>query len=245
MNLDALIKPDTNYSLLSSSEFLRNMITNYVIMRNSEVGILTERSIFGKMLKVSDTDKPNSKSIIISYVERDQALKFETIDIDSHLVELLFEMHNFDKEVNEHHIKYLNQKLKHKDKELCYYMVSAVLGLPKITTDAIDGVINNTYKGIHTLTEKYRELINFILMPNETSLHRILQIFHEEDYGSLVYCISCLVDNVPAWIQQQYSETLEDIKFTRILLKIALIIIKSTNREQFILHILKEIIYGS
>lgn len=239
-----LIKPDTNYCLKSKSELLTNIVADYIIFKNEEVSIFTERSIFGKMLKVSDTEIPNKRQLVLSKIERELDLGFTLIDIDSSIISLTFEMNNMDTPEHEHHIKYLKSKLKKRDPEIAFYLTSAIMGLSNISTEAIDRILSDSYKGIHPISEKFQTIIEFVSSPTEVNLQRTLKVFNEEDYSSMIYCISSLTDNTPAWVTNRFGEQLQDATFIKNLLRIALIILKTNSREEFIIHTLRDIIYN-
>ena len=96
---------------------------------------------------------------------------------------------------------------------------------------------------LHTATERYQTLIDFVSSPNETSLYRLLNVFNDDNYQQLINAISTLTNETPDWINNKFGEQIRDITFTKTLLKLALIILKAKDRDEFILSVLRGVIY--
>lgn len=236
------IKHEQSYSINSKSEFLTNIVIEYLLSLNEDNGIFPERSIFGKCAIVSNTELPTKRSIVISPVPRNSDDGFQQLNIDDNVPEITFIMHGQNNDENYDKLKYIKQKLKRKEPEIQFYLTSAILGTG-LDTQTIDRVIDTHYKGIHTATERYQTLIDFILSPSETSLYRLLNVFNDDNYQQLINTISTLTNDTPDWIITRFGEQLRGVNFTKTLLKLALIILKARDRDEFILSVLKGVIY--
>lgn len=236
------INHDTSYSVLSKSELITNITIDYILHLNEENGILPERSIFGKHTIVSDTEVPNKRRIVLSKIPRTTDDGFKTLNLDDDIVELTFLIHRQDIEQVLDKVKYIKQKLKKRDIEIQFYLTSAILGTG-LETHIIDRVIDHHYKGIHTATERYQVLIDFVNSPSETQLYHLLNIFNEENHQQLINTISSLTYDTPDWVSSRFGDIIKDSGFTRTLLKIALTVLKTKSRDEFILSILKGVIY--
>lgn len=236
------LEHNTSYSIISKSELITNITIDYLLNLNQENGIYPERSIFGKSVIVSDTELPNKRHIVLSKVTRTSEDGFLTLNLDDYIPDLTFIMHNQLTEQNHDKLKYIKQKLKRKEPEIQFYLTSAILGT-SLDTLTIDRVIDHHYKGIHTATERYQSLIDFVNAPSETQLYHLLNIFNEENHQQLINTISNLTYDTPDWVSSRFGDRIRDINFTRTLLKLALIILKTKNRDEFILAVLKGVIY--
>lgn len=237
-----MFKADTSYTLLSSSEFLLNIITAYIASLNEEQGILRVPSLFKKQLIISDTASPSKKSIVISYKSRDSK-EFKEINIDDSLAKICFSMQSIDLEAHKNIIRYITNKCKKVQPEVAYYNVMICTHyISKLDTERVDKIFSNRYLGIHTAIEQYQTLVDFINNPTEVNLHHLLNMFNEDDFSRLVSAVSTLTNDTPEWLVRRFGDLLADHEFTRKLLKLAVIILKASSKEEFILYALKELI---
>lgn len=228
-----------SYCILSDSELLRNIVVEYLYYINENNGVFRKKSLYGKFIEVSNFSEPNKRTIVFSFKER-VSPEFKTINIDEDLVEIVFTMYGYNIEANKDFIKYIKRKIKNKNIEVAYYSVCALMSI-EMSYENIDKVFERQYTGVHTTTEMYSVLIEFINNPNETNLFKMLQVFNS--YQRLINTISVLLDNTPSWVTQKFGDILGDAKFVKDLLRISLIVIKSETQEQFIVSVLKELIY--
>lgn len=243
------LKPDTNYCLISKSEFLKNRVADYLVYINSKVDILTEKSIFGKYLMVSDTEEPTKRRVVISYKDRSSE-EFSKIDIDKNVVPLTMLTVGVDlsSEGGKQLLKMMSSKLARTEPEIAYYYAFAVCS-DFIRTNEVDyergsQILNSkAYKGVHTATECYQGLIEFVQQPNEISLNKLIMLFNDDDYQKMINYLSNLVMDTPEWLSNKFNTILNNKEFIKNLLKISLIASKSKNRDYFIIMCLKEIIY--
>ena len=230
-----------SYAIVSKSEFLTNIVTEYLYTINEQKNIFRNRSLYGKFIKFSNTEYPSNKWIVFSTRERLDSDEIETIDIDNNLVEVCFSMYNLDTEQYKLPIKYLKQKTKKLEPEIAYYYICAVIGQDRIDTDTIDRVIERKHTGVYTTTEMVSVVIDFINSPSEVNLFRLISTLN--DYQRVINTISMLTNDTPQWVYQKFGNVLDSTDFVKSLLKIALIAIKAENSEAFIVHCLKELIY--
>lgn len=239
-----LIGNGISYALNSDSDMLKHIVANYIIELNKKHNIHIGNNLFGTALIVSDTAEPTARSIVLSKTPRNHN-KIKNLDIDSNIVDLVFEMQNIDKEVNKDSLRLIKQRLKNESPELKFFKVSAILATEPITIDSIDNAINLKYKGVHTVTEQMDILVEFIMNPSEINLQRVVKYFNEQGggYTKLINCMSLLTNDTPEWINGRYKQSIETTNFIKSLLKIALIVLKAPSRDEFILAVLKDIIY--
>lgn len=230
-----------SYAIVSKSEFLTNIVTEYLYTINEQKNIFRNRSLYGKFIKFSNTEYPSNKWIVFSTRERPDSDEIETIDIDNNLVEVCFSMYNLDTEQYKLPIKYLKQKTKKLEPEIAYYYICAVIGQDRIDTDTIDRVLERKHTGVYTTTEMVSVVIDFINSPSEVNLFRLISTLN--DYQRVINTISMLTNDTPQWVYQKFGNVLDSTDFVKSLLKIALIAIKAENSEAFIVHCLKELIY--
>lgn len=239
-----MLEAGVSYAIISTSDMLKAIISAYIIELNRRENIFVGGNLYGKSLVISDTAEPTSRSIVLSKVQR-QSKAFKHIDIDPNIVELTFAMHGIDKEQYKDKIRLIKQKTKHTNPELCYYKVCAIMGAEEISTDTIESALNLNYKGVHTTAEQIEVLVEFISNSSEINLQRVVKVFNEQDggYQKLINCMSMLTNDTPEWISAKYKQTLESANFIKALLKIALIVLKAPSRDDFVLDIMKSIIY--
>ena len=237
-----MIKSAQSYCIVNGTELLRSIITDFIVSLNLKDNIYLGGSIFGKCIKISLTEKPTDDKFIISY-DPTNLYKLETIDIDYQLVKIVAQMfHKLDNNYSTI-LKYLDGKVKrlNKDLDLIYYFLCRVFSYSEITIDLIDKLIDDTFKGIYTTSQKYEATIQFVNNPNEGSLGQLLKIVN--DYNDIINVVANLVFDTPQWILDKFPET-QSKKFIMTLLKLSLTIQVSDSKERFILEVLSKIIYG-
>lgn len=239
-----MIEPKQSYALVSSSDLLKHIVGNYIIELNRQHNIFVGANLYGISLVISDTAEPTARSIVLSKIAR-QNSKIKELNIDENIPELVFEMQNIDREANKDTFRLIKQKLKNTAPELKFYKVSAIVATEPITIESIENAINLKYKGVHTTTEQLDVLVEFIMNSNEINLQRVIKYFNEQDggYQKLINCITLLTNDTPEWVANRYKQTIESANFIKALLKIALIVLKAPNRDEFIVAVLKDIIY--
>lgn len=237
--------PRVSYAILGSSEFLVNRVMDYLKCINIDDGVSTERNIFEAYMVESDTQVPNKSRIVLSRCKRDDL--FVTIDIDSDVVGIcliLAGLENCDDELKKFLKNNLRKYVQNGDSELVFYYVSAVAGLedPSVS-EAMYILSKYEYKANHSTVECYKTLIDFVSNPCETALSKLLLVFNEEDYQKMINCTSTLVNDTPEWIKKKFGGEIESAIFTKSLLNLSLVILESKSREDFILRVLKKMIY--
>lgn len=238
------ITHNQSYAIISKSDFLKNIVTEFIYTINEEHNIYRNRTLFGKYIKQSNTDLPTSKYIILSDKERTDTDLIPTLDIDNNLPEICFHLYYMPQSEIEQYkqeLKYIKQKTKNLNPEIAYYYICAIIGSTRITTDLIDTVLKRQHIGTYTTTEMTETLIHFINSPSETSLFKLITIFN--DYQRLINSISSLTNDTPQWVTQRWGNILDTPEFIKTLLKIALIAIESNTQDEFIISVLKKIIY--
>ena len=115
-----------------------------------------------------------------------------------------------------------------------------------------DGSLNQTkaayvidkykYKGVHTMTEKYQVVMEFVQNPSEMSLYKLLSIFNETGGGgfdSLKYVLGVLVEGqLPPYLIDRFDKILSDPRYTVNLFKISVALLKTEEQEDFILYMI-------
>lgn len=236
--------PRKSYAVWSSSEFLVNRVIDYLKTINIDDGVSVERNIFEIYMVESDTQNPNKSRIVFSRCKRDE--DFINIDIDSNLVDLCLILSGMS-DCNEDLRKFLRNNLKkyiQNEPELVYYYVCAVAGFkdPSVS-EAMYVLSKYEYKATHNTVDCYKSLIDFVSNPCETALSKLLLVFNEPDYQKMINCTSALVNDTPEWIKKKFGSEIESSSFTKSLLNLSLVILNSKSREDFILRVLKEMIY--
>lgn len=237
-----MLEYNKSYALVSKCPQLQAVVTSYLIELNRQHDIFVGDSLYEKSIKLSDTATPNSRQIVISQVPRDSDT-FTALDIDSNLVELVFEMNGMKLDDCKDYIRAIKQKTKRLDPLLRYYKLLAILGTQPLSLDSINDALELNYTGVHTTSEQVGLLVEFINNPTEINLQRLVRVFNESGYQKLINCITMLVNEPPEWVANKYKEILESAKFIKALLKVTLITLKAETRDEFILYTLKEIIY--
>lgn len=237
--------PKTSYAVVSSSDFLVNRVIDYLKTINLDDGVATERNIFGMYMTESDTLNPSKSRVVFSRCKRDAEV-FVNIEVDSNLVDICLLLAGLE-DCNEDLKKFLKNNLKKyvsSDPELVFYYVSAVAGFndPSVS-EAMYVLSKYEYKANHSTVDCYKALIDFVSNPCETSLSKLLLVFNEPDYQKMINCTSALVNDTPEWIKKKFGQEIESSAFTKSLLNLSLVILNSKNRDDFILRVLKEMIY--
>lgn len=237
-----MLEANKSYAIVSSSPLLQSLAIDYLIEANRQQQIYVGDSLFEKCLKISDTDTPSDRVVVISKIAREND-QITTINLDECLVDVVFSMHGLDPVEHKDNIRLIKQKIKKSPPELKFYKVSAIVGTLPITTESITRACELNYAGVHTTTEQIDVLVGFISHPSEINLQRVVKVFNEDGYQKLINCVSMLVNDTPEWITAKYKQVIESAAFIKALLKITLITLKATDRNEFVLYCLKEIIY--
>lgn len=235
-----MLQADKSYALITESELIRTIATEYLIEINRQLNIFAKKSLFGKYIEFSNTATPTNRTIVISSQPRHEK-QIQNLNLDENLVEFVATLTNtqIDKDIQ----RYLKTKLRNHTPDIAFYYLSAITGLNRLNTYEIDKMLDLTYDGAHTSTERYQTLIDFISNPTEVSLFKLLQIFNEKDHQQLLNCITNLTNDTAEWITRKFGAILSDAGFIKSLLKLTLIAIKAKSREEFILECLTGIIY--
>lgn len=235
-----MLQADKSYALITESELIRTIATEYLIALNQKQNIFPQKSLFGKYIEFSNTATPTTRTIVISSQPRHEK-QIQNLNLDENLVEFVATITHtqIDKDIQ----RYLKTKLRNHTPDIAFYYLSAITGLNRLNTYEIDKMLDLEYDGAHTSTERYQTLIDFISNPTEVSLFKLLQIFNEKDHQQLLNCITNLTNDTAEWITRKFSHILSDASFIKSLLKLTLIAIKSKSREEFILECLTGIIY--
>jgi len=243
------IQTGKSYSIIGKSDFLVNLLLGHIISINLEEDWDFEASIYGKYMEVSDTAEPiEDEKIIFSYIPREG---FPLINIDEDFIDIFYFL-LMDGENNDEFLAYVKKHLSRKQPEIVFYYMFA-MAEKAITEDndfnfkKAEYILNHyKYKGTHTYMEKMKSIVTFVKSPSEKNLSDMLLIMNEEEdpYSSLVNVIGAIAnDTLPKFVKDKYSNMLEDMNFQRNLLKIAVAILQSKTIEDFILSLVKGIVY--
>lgn len=239
-----MLVANKSYALESKCPLFKTIVLDYLIELNRQQDIYVGSSLYEKSIKLSDTAEPSSRAIVISQVPR-QSEAITNINLDDSLVDLVFEMNSIDPIENKDNIRLIKQKTKRLDPLLRYYKVLAILGTSPITHESITKALDYDYRGVHTTSEIVEVLVEFISHPSEINLQRLVKVVGVGNgYQRLLNCIGMLVNDPPEWVTQKYKTTLDSASFIRSLLKITLISLRSETTDEFILQVLKDIIYS-
>lgn len=239
-----MLEANKSYALESKCPLLKTIVLDYLIEINRHHDIYVGTSLYEKSIKISDTAEPSSRAIVISQVPRNSD-NITNINLDETIVDLVFEMNAIDPNENKDNIRLIKQKTKRLDPLLRYYKVLAILGTQPITHESINKALEYDYRGVHTTSEIIEVLVEFISHPSEINLQRLVRVVSfKEGYQRLLNCIGMLVNDPPEWVTQKYKAMLDSANFIRSLLKITLISLRSETTDEFILQVLKDIIYS-
>ena len=243
------LETGTSYSIIGKSDFLVNLILGHIVSMNMEEDWDFEASIYGKYMEVSDEAEPiEDEKIIFSYIERNG---FTTIDIDTDFISIFYHILMEDEECEEF-LDYSKKHLSRKQPELVFYYMFAMAEVSidddlEFSYKKAEYILNHyKYKGTHTYMEKIRAIVTFIKTPSEKHLSELLLIMNEEEdpYKSLINVIGAISnDKLPKFVKDKYGNMLDDMNFQKNLLKIAVAILQSDTIEDFILSLLKGIVY--
>lgn len=239
-----------SYSIIGKSDFLVNLILGHIVSMNMEDNWDFESSIYGKYMEVSDTVEPiANEKIVFSYIERTD---FPVIDIDEDFLKIFYYL-LLNGEDCEEYFEYCKKHLSRKPPELAFYFMFAMMEIAvnddlEFSYKKAEYILNHyKYKGTHTYMEKMKAIVTFVKNPSEKHLSELLLIMNEEEepYSSLVNVIGAIAnDSLPKFVKDKYGNTLEDMNFQKNLLKIAMAILQSEHIEDFILSLVKGIVYA-
>lgn len=242
-----MIKPGQSYSILTKSDFVFNLIMGHIYAISEPLNIYKTKAIFGKHIEISDTAVPSKTKVVISRKEREEK-EFHTVTVSTSFVDLFSTLLGVD---NEEFKDFCKKNIKRSKIEIAYYYMAAIAnscfeGDEFLAVKANTIVNTYSYKGLHSVSDKYSALIDFVSLPNEVHLNELFLTFNDENGGfdSLVSLISLIVENqkVPEFIIQQYGDDLNDPNFLRNLLLICTALLTTKSREEFILYSLVNII---
>lgn len=238
-----------SYAIIGKSDFLVNLILGHIVSMNMEEDWDFEASIYGKYMEISDTEEPiPDEKIIFSHKEREG---FPTINIDEDFIDIFYYIIFSGEEVEEYY-EYCKKHLGRKKPEIVFYYMFAM------AENAVDDdyefhfkkaeyiLHHYKYKGSHTYMEKVKSIITFVKTPTERHLADMLLIMNVEEnpYTSLINVMGAMANNtLPKFVADKYSNMLEDMNFQKNLLKIAVAILNAETIEDFILSLVKGIIY--
>lgn len=239
-----MIEANKSYAIVTQSDLLRNIATDFIVTINDKIGIYRKKNLFGKYIDISDIATPSKNKLVLSYKERNEP-DITNINIDESIVPFTLFINNYniaepDQETKDI-ITYLKHKSKRTNTETTYYNISVLLGFDKITHEQVDRVFDKKYLGIHTTTEIIDTLVDFVNQPSEVKLHKLIST--TSDFQRLINAISTLTNDTPEWVTRKYGDLLDTTEFVKSILKISLIAIRAENLESFILQILNDIIY--
>jgi len=239
----------TNYSIIGKSDFLVNLILGHIVHINMEEDWDFEASIFGKYMEISDEAEPiEDEKIIFSKKERNG---FTTINIDEDFIDIYYSL-LIEDELPEF-LDYCKKFLSRKNPELALYYMFAVCEVAidedlEFNYKKADYVLDNfKYKGTHTYLDKVKTVITFVKNPSEKHLSDMLLIMNEEEdpYHNIINIIGAISnETLPKYIADKYSSTIEDYNFQKGLLKISIAILQAETIEDFILTLIKGVIYA-
>lgn len=242
-----LIKAGQSYSIITKSDIVFNLILGYIYDISEPLGIYKAKAIFGKYILISDTALPAKNRVVISRKERSEE-EFESINVNYAFVQIFAQMlDNDDKEF----LAYCKKHLKKNKIEVAYYYMCAIS-----TTCFTDGEFNeakanliinsHSYRGVHSVSDKYATLISFVSYPTEENLSELFFAFNDENGGfdSLISLVSIIVEEskIPEYIVQKYSDDLNDPLFIRGLLTLCTALLNTKTKDEFILYCLLHII---
>jgi len=245
------LETGVSYSIIGKSEFLVNLILGHIIAMNMEEDWDFEASIYGKYMEISDTAEPiANEKIVFSYIEREG---FPTINLDEDFIDIFYYILTYESGYDCEEFKaYAKKHLSKKKPEIVFYYMFA-MSERAINEDGefsfkkAEFILNHyNYKGTHTYMEKMKSIVTFIKNPSATNLSDMMLILNEEKepYNALVNIISAISnDTLPKFVKDKYGNMLEDMNFQKNLLKIAVAILQSETVEDFILSLLKGIVY--
>lgn len=242
-----IIKPEQSYAILTKSDIIFNIILGHIYYISEPLNIYKSKAIFGKYIEVSDITLPAKNRIVISRKERSEP-EFEEIKVSSHFVDIFCEILNND---NKDFKAYCKKHLKKSQIEVAYYYMAAIHETCIRNGEFLEAKANNildtySYRGTHSMTDKYETLINFVNYPTEANLSEIFLAFNSENGGfeSLVSLISMVVENerIPEYIVQRYSDQLQDQNFVRGLLVMCTALLNTKSQDEFILYCMLHII---
>jgi len=241
-----VIKPKISYIIDTKSDFLFNLVKNYILEINQQVNVFDRVSLLGSYIVVSDSELPSYIGKRKKYIIRRQphhSKDFTKIDLDDQIFVILSEIYQTqDKEL----ISYCNQSriinnMPVDDK----YTVFVILKESGYDADGnfnrtiADNLINKNYKIKYPLKEKYRVIITFISEPTFDKLGELVSVFYyENDTSSVVNIVTSIVEGtIPEYINKNYGQLMSNQHFIKNLLKISVFLLKSSNIEEFLLKL--------
>jgi len=211
------LKSQTNYSILSSkSDFLKLVVTKYILSLNIADKIYTAPSLFGKCILVDEEAIPTPKKFIISFKPRTD---FKLINLDEDPLPTLYTVLGIvDSNGSTDYKTYVRNKVykskKVKPNTLYYYMVL----LKECITDKgfnftkADIIIDTyTYESTHSQLEKYQSVNSYVMNPTESSLFELIKVYSQgadlnKRLSNIAYTIkNILDDNIPDYIKSRIT----------------------------------------
>lgn len=238
-----------SYSIVGKSEFLVNLVLGHIVAMNLEEDWDFESSIYGKYMEISDTLEPiKDEKIIFSKKIREG---FPVIDLDEDFLDIFYYILLDGEEIEDFKI-YIKKHLAKKPPELVFYYIFAMIEVAiqdgEFNFKKAEYVLHHyKYKGVHTYLDKVRAVVTFVKTPSEKHLSELMLILDEEQepYASLIHIISAIANNtLPKFVNDKYSNLLEDMNFQKNILKVSVAILQSETQEDFILTLVKGIIYS-
>ena len=209
------IQAETNYSLIcTKSDFLRTVVTKYIIQKNIDAGLYPNQSLFGKCILVGDDLEPTPKKYVISYKTRPD---FKVINVDEDPLSVLAEVLGVENKDYKTYVR--NKLLKNpniKPNSLYYYMILLRDCIDKETdsfnyTKADIIVDTYTFEVSSSALERYKALNAYVMTPSEKTLFELVHVFSQgqdlrKRLTSIAYCMkSILEDTVPDYIKSRVS----------------------------------------
>ena len=236
------MKADQSYCILTKSDFVFNLLCGYLFKINKEAGIYKGKTLFGKYITYSDKAVPSDKRLVITRVKNDNAL-FQTITIEKAIdfIPLAIEMVGVN---NKEFSSYCKMHLKRKNIDSIFYYVSSMQVKCLDDNNRFNETIANyitkyTYKGVHTVTEKYNAIFDFISNPCSKSLYHLLNLYNDANGGfdAMVSTIANIVDGekVPHYLSDRVNELFNDTYLLKNLLNISTALLKTRIKEEFII----------
>lgn len=235
------IKPATSYSINTKSDFIYNIIKEYIYEINKENGIARGITLFGKYIE--ESDNPIKGNYIITRKEVEGIEVLELLKRPQIIEAIAITL----KDSNRDFINFCKVKLKDKSLDTIYYYMNAI-HYEAVKNDKLDEtrakyiISEYVYKGVHSNLDKYYALIRCIQNPEPKYIYNMFKVFNDENggYKSLTTAISNLVyrDKLPSFIYGEFKQIIENTVFDKQLLHFAVSMLTASNREELAIKLL-------
>lgn len=230
------ISAATSYCIDTKSDFIYQLVKNYIFKINHEAGIDRGQSLFGQY--IVESDNPSTGDYIITRKMQDN-IAVLSLDKRPAVIEAIAIVIN---NTDSNFITACKQKLKDKHIDSIYYYMSVLNIIGYENDQRVKQVIEYDYKGYHTQKEKYDMAIRLVQNPEPENIYKAFKIFNSSNGGfkALANIIAELVylENIPPYIMEIHRDTIKNQAFVNSLLHITTSIITSSNKEEFALKLI-------